>query len=138
MRIGTSVVVLPNEMQPSIEGMTGKVVARSYRKWVRIRLDAHKMPLGEDGKGWFLPTVAVTPDGNRCWPYRVSEYNNELGGYVVWRDVFANREMKCTLDQAIVAHRVGVFVERECAQFLANAYNFRYGLPHTSLEDNRG
>jgi hypothetical protein len=42
----------------------------------------------------------------RC-PHRV-KYLSGLG-YVVWRDVFEG-EMKCSLDEAVRAHKVAVFV----------------------------
>ena len=49
----------------------------------------------------------------RTWPYRLN-WHNKLG-YVVWRDVFEG-EMKCSLEQAVEAHRHAVFVSEAEAE----------------------
>ena len=42
------------------------------------------------------------------WPHKY-EHISELG-YVVWRDVFDTVSMRCTLRDAVLAHKVAVFV----------------------------
>lgn len=59
MRVGTKVKVLDNNAAPSIAGQVGVVIWRRASKWVRVRLDDHKQPLGPQQKGWFLPLSAV-------------------------------------------------------------------------------
>ena len=61
IRIGTSIHIKRNAMQPKLVGKTGVVIWRRGQKWCRVRLDDHAEPLGPQGKGWFLPQSAVTP-----------------------------------------------------------------------------
>lgn len=59
MRVGSTVTVTENGTQPSLVGYTGTIIWRGGRKWVRIRIDNHRQPMGHSGKGWFLPYSAV-------------------------------------------------------------------------------
>lgn len=61
IRIGKSVRIVDNAMQPTLIGATGTVIWRAGPKWCRVRLDDHPQPLGPEGKGWFLPQSAVQP-----------------------------------------------------------------------------
>jgi len=56
------------------------------------------------------------------WPHRV-EHISELG-YVVWRDVFEG-VMRCTLRDAVLAHKVAVFVSQDEADDYAHYRNTR-------------
>lgn len=51
--------------------------------------------------------VAAEPVALKRWPHRV-HHLSELG-YVVWRDVFEGK-MKCSLLDAVLAHKTAVFV----------------------------
>lgn len=78
----------------------------------------------ESGRGWASDTrctvaadidaaiaimreVAAEPVALKMWPHRVNHVS-ELG-YVVWRDVFEGN-MKCSLLDAVLAHKTAVFV----------------------------
>lgn len=57
------------------------------------------------------------PTGSPKWPYR---YRYVLSlGYVVWRDVFEG-QMRCSLHDAVLTHKVAVFVcESEASDYCA-------------------
>lgn len=68
------------------------------------------------------------------WPHRVGPYSCQLGGYPVWRDVFEG-EMRCSLEEAIRAHRVATFVcESEADNYAEyrNVMTMRYGTDDVS------
>ena len=56
------------------------------------------------------------------WPHRV-EHISELG-YVVWRDVFEGA-MRCSLRDAVLAHKVAVFVTQDEANDYSDYRNQR-------------
>jgi hypothetical protein len=64
------------------------------------------------------------------WPHRTGEWSSDHGGgYPVWRDVFEGN-MRCSLVDAIKAHRVATFICRADAQNYAeyrNAMTKKYG-----------
>jgi hypothetical protein len=69
------------------------------------------------------------------WPHRVGEWSEEHGGYPVWRDVFEGN-MRCSLADAIKAHRVATFVSGSEAKDYAayrNAMTKKYGTDDVSL-----
>jgi hypothetical protein len=63
------------------------------------------------------------------WPYRASEWQSSGGGYIVWRDVYEGN-MRCTLQEAVEAHKVARFVCQSDAEDYAkyrNEMTARYG-----------
>jgi hypothetical protein len=67
------------------------------------------------------------PDGTTepvAWPQRFGGYIPEIGGYVVWRDVFEG-DMKCALRDAILTHKTAVFVTESEARDYCDYRNRR-------------
>ena len=67
------------------------------------------------------------------WPHRYEHFNSR--GYVVWRDVFEG-EMRCALDDAVMAHKVAVFVcESEAKNYCEyrNAMTVKHGSDDVEL-----
>lgn len=63
------------------------------------------------------------------WPHRATSWQTDIGGYVVWRDVFEGN-MRCTLAEAVKAHTVATFVTEDEATNYAdyrNAMSEKYG-----------
>ena len=69
------------------------------------------------------------PKTDLRWPHRVTGWQTDIGGDVVWRDVFEGN-MCCTLDEAVKAHKVATFVtEVEATNYAdyRNAMTKKYG-----------
>lgn len=67
------------------------------------------------------------------WPHRCQYVVGE--GFVVWRDVFEG-DRKCSLADAVEAHRVATFVSRAEAQDYCdyrNAMTLKYGTDDVSV-----